>query len=83
MIRNIPKKNYPLYTRVKAVNCSTMTGKTGTIIGKSIVDIEDHYIVLLDENEFLADGTEVAAFTVTEHCLEEIHDEVVTGVWTN
>lgn len=73
------KKNFPLYARVKLINCNE-NGQTGTILGKSIIDIIDHYIVLMDKNSLQADGSEAAAFSINEHCLEQIHDVEVGGV---
>lgn len=74
------KKNWPLHTRVQFIKCCELTGKKGTVIGKSFVDNHDHYIVLLDTNMNLIDGYEVAACSITEHCLEEIQDLKITEV---
>lgn len=74
------KKNFQLFQRVKVVKCGDITDNTGTILGKSAVNVDDHYIVLLDESRQLLDGYEVVAFTVTEHCLEAIDDVVVEQI---
>lgn len=73
------KKNFPLYARVQFINCKE-SGQKGTILGKSIIDIIDHYIVLMDKNSYQADGSEAAAFAIPEHCLEQIDDVEVGGV---
>ena len=62
------KKNFPLNTRVKFVKTTgKLDNQTGQILGKAIVSIEDHYIVLLD-----IPTEEHLAVVITEHCLEEI-----------
>ena len=62
------KKNFPLNARVKFVKTTgKLDDQTGQILGKAVVDIEDHYIVLLD-----IPTEEHLAVVITELCLEEI-----------
>ena len=62
------KKNFPLNARVKFVKTTgKLDDQTGQILGKAVVDIEDHYIVLLD-----IPTEEHLAVVITAHCLEEI-----------
>ena len=44
-----------------------LDNQTGQILGKAIVSVDDHYIVLLD-----IPTEEHLAVVITEHCLEEI-----------
>ena len=47
------KKNFPLNTRVKFVKTAgKLDNQTGQILGKAIVSVDDHYIVLLDNYDF-------------------------------
>lgn len=63
------KKNFELKTVVRFVKTGgdVLENQTGTILGKSFVNVEDHYIVLLDNP--LPDRL---AVTITEHCLEAV-----------
>ena len=62
------KKNFSLNARVKFVKTTgKLDDQTGQILGKAIVSVEDHYIVLLD-----IPTEEHLAVVITEHCLEEI-----------
>lgn len=63
------KNNFPLNTQVKFVKTGgdVLENQTGRILGKSIVDVEDYYIVMLDVP--MADRL---AITITEHCLEAV-----------
>ena len=59
------KNNFPLNTGVRFVQTgSALDNQTGKILGKSIVDVEDHYIVMLD-----VPTDERLALCITEHCL--------------
>ena len=47
------KNNFPLNTRVKFVKTTgKLDNQTGQILGKAIVSVDDHYIVLLDNYDF-------------------------------
>lgn len=61
------KKNFALKTKVRIVKVGgdVLENQTGTILGKSFVNVNDHYIVLLDNPL-----PESLAITITEHCLE-------------
>ena len=77
----IQKKNFPMYSRVKFIECNDLTDERGTILGKSHEDVTDTYIVLLDINRVIhPSGMNVAAYSITEACLEQITDCVVTEV---
>lgn len=61
------KKNFALHTRVRIVRVGgdRLENQAGTILGKSVENVDDHYIVLLDVP--LPDRL---AICITEHCLE-------------
>ncbi len=63
------KNNFPLKTKVKFIKTGgdILENQTGIILGKSIVDVEDYYIVLLD-----VPMVDRLAITITEHCLEAV-----------
>lgn len=63
------KKNFALKTPVRFIKTGgdVLENQTGTILGKSFVNVEDHYIVMLDVP--LPDRL---AVTITEHCLEAV-----------
>lgn len=63
------KKNFELKTVVRFVKTGgdVLENQTGTILGKSFVNVVDHYIVLLDNP--LPDRL---AVVITEHCLEAV-----------
>ena len=67
------KKNFPLNARVMIENTTDpiLDGQTGTILGKSIVDVLDYYIVLLDVPQ-----PDFRAITITEVCLKKHETEV-------
>ena len=62
------KKEFKIKTRVRMVNTGgdkSIEGKTGVILGKSMVHVTDFYIVLLDEPR-----EDALAISITEACLE-------------
>lgn len=62
------KKEFALKQRVRFVHTGgdkLLEGKTGTILGKSMVHVIDHYIVMLDEPT-----PDALAISITEACLE-------------
>ena len=63
------KKKFPLKTRVKFIKTGSdaLENQTGIILGKSSVNVDDHYIVLLD-----VPTTDHLAISITEHCLETV-----------
>lgn len=63
---NYIKKEFPLNTKVviHSVGGDRLENKSGVILGKSVVNVEDHYIVLLDDPL-----PEALAICITEHCL--------------
>ena len=61
-------KNFNLNVKVVIINCGSLTGNTGYILGKTSQFAEcDLYIVML--NNALPENL---AITITEHCLELI-----------
>jgi len=77
---NYEKKRLNFGDRVKLINTTSplLDGRTGTIYGKNIVNIFDHYIVLLDDDPIVttlfSDDYETThqAITMTEVCLEKL-----------
>ena len=63
------KKNFALNTKVRFIKTGgdVLENQTGTILGKSFVNVDDHYIVLLD-----VPFPDRLAVTITEHCLEAV-----------
>lgn len=60
------KKEFPLNTKVLIHSVGgPLENKTGITLGKSSVNVQDHYIVLLDDPL-----PESLAICVPEHCLE-------------
>jgi hypothetical protein len=74
-----PKKKFlSCDDRVKIVKAEELSGRTGTILGKSFINVIDGYIVLLDEgitSTYIYDS-EIPFFhkaiCITESCLEKI-----------
>jgi hypothetical protein len=63
---NYVKKEFPLNTKVVIHSVDgPLASKTGVILGKSNVNVVDHYIVLLDDPL-----PEALAISIIEHCLE-------------
>lgn len=63
------KNNFPLNTQVKFIKTGSdvLENQTGRILGKSIVNVDDHYIVMLDNPM-----VDRLAVCITEHCLEAV-----------
>lgn len=63
------KKNFALRTPVRFVRLGgdRLENQTGTVLGKSFENVDDHYIVMLDVP--LPDRLAVC---ITEHCLEPV-----------
>ena len=61
------KKEFAVDARVQFVRLGNdpLEGEFGTVLGKSFVNITDHYIVLLDNPR-----PDFKAICITEHCLE-------------
>lgn len=66
------EKEFPEKARVRihSVGTNVLDNKTGFILGKSFVNVDDHYIVQLDEPL-----PEASAICITEHCLELINEQ--------
>ncbi len=60
------KKEFALKTKVRFVKTGgdVLENQTGTILGKSVVNVEDTYIVMLDKPM-----VDRLAVCITEHCL--------------
>lgn len=70
------KKEFPLRTKVQFINLGgdCLEGKTGWVLGKSLVHVDDFYIVMLEEPT----PTHLA-ICMTEHCLEQVDKNLTAG----
>lgn len=61
------KKEFKVDQKVRIVNAMELSGLSGTVLGKSFVEVLDHYIVLLD-----TPLPNAKAVSITEACLETL-----------